>query len=102
MPDKEAKFGEEGITPGKWSVITSRDVYSAVIAEGIATVCMDVANDHDARLITASKDLLAACQQAIEAIRENLAMWCYKDEKILYAAFETMQAAVAKALEPTV
>lgn len=48
-------------TPGPWEVITSRDVWSSVVAPCVALICSDVENDGDAQLIAAAPDLLAAC-----------------------------------------
>ena len=53
-------------TAGPVVVLTSRDVYPAVIAPNRATICMDVENDADAKLIAAAPDLLAACEKMVD------------------------------------
>lgn len=57
-------------TPGPWDVTTSRDVFSAVIASGRATICMDVENDADAALIASAPDLLAALKKCVHELNE--------------------------------
>lgn len=59
-------MNETKATPGPWEVATSRDVWSAVIAPGVATICMEIENDADARLIAAAPDLLAALKWYVE------------------------------------
>lgn len=65
-------------TPGPWDVTTSRDVFSAVIASGRATICMDVENDADAALIASAPDLLAALKGLL-ADDYDVAIECVMD-----------------------
>lgn len=51
----------------------------------------------NARLIAAAPDLLEACRLAKDACRDNLKMYCYKNEHALMAAFKACEAAIAKA-----
>lgn len=53
-------------TQGEWQVLESRDVHAAVVSPGIATVCMDIENPHDARLIAAAPELLNALEELVD------------------------------------
>lgn len=51
----------------------------------------------DAHLIAAAPDLLAACELALKACQENIAMWSVKNEPILLEAINALRPAIAKA-----
>lgn len=52
-------------TQGDWLVVESKDVHAAVVSPGIATVCMDIENPQDARLIAAAPDLLSVLMEIV-------------------------------------
>ncbi len=49
------------------------------------------------RRLAANEDLYGACENALEAIRKNLAYYAFKDETALYEAFRLIESALAKA-----
>ena len=70
MTDDEiraAKALADAATPGKWECITSRDVFTAVVSPGVATIYIDCERDEDAAFIAAARSLVP--QLADECLR---------------------------------
>jgi hypothetical protein len=84
-------------TPGPWTVIKSRDVFSAVIVPGVRTVCFDIESDGDACLIAAAPQLLAACKALINAPHQEHFAARLNDEEM--DALRMIEAAIAAATE---
>lgn len=90
-------------TPGPWEIY-AKTVFEGneraydVTAEGNHVVVASDCTEGDARLIAAAKDLLEACELALEACRRNLEWAAYKDESLLAAA-NKCQEAISKAKE---
>ncbi len=111
--------------PAPWTCETvqsreNRDAYAVVKdANGkilFDTLNSDVAEIHEERdegsvtrwdetgcinlsLAAAAPDLLAACEAALAACQENIAMWAYKNEPALLKAIDILRPAIAKAKE---
>lgn len=51
------------------------------------------------RLFAASPRLLAACRKAADAFRDNLSMWAYKNEPVMLASLDDIEAAIREATE---
>lgn len=75
-------------------------MHAAVVSPGIATVCMDIENPHDARLIAAAPDLLEACVDLVgkEPCRYDHNEFCQEHYCSKPCKHETARAAIAKAL----
>ena len=95
-------------TPGPWEIIDSNrhgDLYvgakDAMNALAIANLIRPFIEDDNvvanARLIAAAPDLLAACKTAMEACRENMRAYQYKNEIVLHEAFLACEQAIQKA-----
>lgn len=64
----EAMLGRsEKATPGPWFVLTSRDVFPAVIVPGKATIACDFINETDADFAAASRTDLPATAKCLLA-----------------------------------
>lgn len=84
--------------PGPWKLHSYGDVRAdndqAQICDIRGSGCTDAEVTANALLITAAPDLLAACKLAMEACRKNLAIFQYKDEPALHAAFTACYEAI--------
>lgn len=63
----------DAATPGPWKEIASRDVMSAVVAPGRATICMDCENPHDATFISNARRDIPVLLDHIGELNEQLA-----------------------------
>ena len=88
MSEQEVIDPNEMLTPGPWEPVRSVTCGHLRAGHNYQSDPKKEWTDKDLRVIALAPDMLRACNMAMDACRENLRAWQYKNEIVLHEAMK--------------